>query len=576
MATFLSLPRAGAAITGLLLLLAAALQAPPTLAEEAFLPGKTRTPASALPAPPTATPDETGVTASKLPSDPYERVRLFAGTPDFLWIDRDLMPAAHAWVMTGLLDDAASDGLDRDDYALGEIARRFEELAATPARSRDDARLSAVDRLLTESSLRFLRDLHLGRIDPARAHRDVRLPVRTFDAQALLADALRSGSVSRLRDRAAPQVPMYGRLRKALADYRSIAASPVPLPGIPPLPATGKVQPGEQWEGVPALSQVLGALGDFDGPPFVTDVYEPELVEAVRTFQHRHGLDVDGVIGRQTHAELSVPVGARIAQIELALERFRWLPEIDADVFVAINIPAFRLWAFDHRGGGEPDIWETRIVVGNATSGRTPIFVDRMRWIEFNPYWHVPRSIVRRELLPKLYGDPGYLQRQSMRILDKDGIEVGPVGPDTLAGLEDGTYRIRQDPGESNALGRVKFVMPNDMAIYLHDTPSRGLFRRARRAFSHGCIRVESPETLAGRLLGDTGRWSDDTIRQAIDSGKRTIAGLRQPVPVVIFYVTTTVDADGSVRFYPDVYGYDQDALASLRSARQLALRKSD
>ena len=142
--------------------------------------------------------------------------------------------------------------------------------------------------------------------------------------------------------------------------------------------------------------------------------------------------------------------------------------------------------------------------------------------------------------------------------------------------LPDGTYRIRQDPGESNALGRVKFVMPNDMAIYLHDTPSRGLFRRARRAFSHGCIRVESPETLAGRLLGDTGRWSDDTIRQAIDSGKRTIAGLRQPVPVVIFYVTTTVDADGSVRFYPDVYGYDQDALASLRSARQLALRKSD
>src|SRR5690606_18927106 len=292
MATFLSLPRAGAAITGLLLLLAAALQAPPALAEEAFLPGKTRTPASALPAPPTATPDETGVTASKLPSDPYERVRLFAGTPDFLWIDRDLMPAAHAWVMTGLLDDAASDGLDRDDYALGEIARRFEELAATPGRSRDDARLSAVDRLLTESSLRFLRDLHLGRIDPARAHRDVRLPVRTFDAQALLADALRSGSVSRLRDRAAPQVPMYGRLRKALADYRSIAASPVPLPGIPPLPATGKAQPGEQWEGVPALSQVLGALGDFDGPPFVTDVYEPELVEAVRTFQHRHGLDV--------------------------------------------------------------------------------------------------------------------------------------------------------------------------------------------------------------------------------------------------------------------------------------------
>ncbi len=575
MARLLSFRPVGASIAGLIVILAMGLMATAALADESFLPGKTRVPDDALPVAPLATPGKVGVPAPSLPADPYERVRLYAGEPALLWIDKGLMPAAHAWVMAGLLDDAASDGLDRDDYALGEIARRFEDLAAAPAASIEDPRLLAADRLLTDATLRFLRHLHLGRIDPARAHRDVKLPVRSFDAEALLADALRHRTVSQLRDRAAPPTPMYGRLRKALADYRSIAASPVPLPEVAPLPPQGKVLPGEHWEGVSGLSQLLQALGDYRGQVLVTDVYEPELVEAVRSFQHRHGLDVDGVIGRQTHAELSVPIGERIAQIELALERFRWLPEIHADTFVAINIPAFRLWAFDHSGGDEPDVWETRIVVGNAGTGRTPIFVDRMRWIEFNPYWHVPRSITRRELLPKLYEDPGYLERQSMQILDKAGLDAGPATPETLAGLEDGTYRIRQAPGETNALGRVKFVMPNDMAIYLHDTPSRGLFGRARRAFSHGCIRVEAPETLAQRLLDNTGKWSGDAIRKAIDSGERTIAGLRQPIPVVIFYVTTMVESDGSVRFYPDVYGYDRDALASLRSVRQLAAREA-
>ena len=561
-----------AALLGALLLLAAVFAAPVALASESFLPGKTRPPVQALPSAPI--PAQASDSAP-VPADPYERIRLYAAQ-DLLWLDKGLMPAAHAWVMTGLMDDAASDGLDRTDYALDEIARGFEDLAARPAGSREDSRLLAVDRLLTDSALRFLRHLHLGRIDPARAHRGVKLPARSFDAEALLADALQHQSVAQLRERAAPPMPMYGRLRKALADYRSIEASPHPLPTIASLPVRGKVEPGEHWNGVAGLSQLLHVLGDFPGQPLVTDVYEPELADAVRSFQQRHGLDVDGVIGKQTHAELSVPIKARIGQIELALERFRWLPEIEADSFVAINIPAFRLWAFDHSGGGEPDIWETRIVVGNASTGRTPIFVERMRWIEFNPYWHVPRSITRNELLPKLHSDPQYLARQSMRILDKAGANAGPATPEVLAGLADGTFRIRQEPGTSNALGRVKFVLPNDMAIYLHDTPSRGLFSRAQRAFSHGCIRVESPETLAQRLLADTGKWPEASIRQAIDSGQRTIAGLRQPVPVVIFYVTAMVESDGSVRFYPDVYGYDRDAWAKLRSVRQVAARSSN
>lgn len=559
-----------AALRGFVACLAWALAAPAALANESFLPGRTHPPADALPAAPIPGPAADGMPTPALPADAYERVRLYAGAPAMLWLDETRLPAAHAWVMAGLLDDAASDGLDRNDYGLDEIARRFDDLATMRASSPDDPRLAAADRLLTESALRFLRHLHLGRMDPAKAHRGVRLPARSFDAEALLADALRHRTVERLRERAAPPLPMYGRLRKALADYRSIAASPVPLPPLAPLPARGKLEPGEHWNGVAGLSQLLHALGDLPGQALVTDIYEPELVDAVRRFQGRHGLDVDGIIGRQTHAELSVPITARIVQIELALERLRWLPEIDADTFVAINIPAFRLWAFDRGNGDEPDVWDTRIVVGDAST-RTPIFVDHMRWIEFNPYWHVPRSITRRELLPKLHQDPLYLDRQSMRILDRQGVNAGPPTPEILEGLADGTYRIRQDPGATNALGKVKFVLPNDMSIYLHDTPSRGLFSRSRRAFSHGCIRVESPETLAQRLLANTGKWPQESIMQAIDSGQRTIAGLRRPIPVVIFYVTTMVDPDGSIRFYPDIYDYDRDALASLRSAGKVA-----
>src|SRR5690606_2953513 len=264
MATLSSFRTAGASIAGLLVLLVISLHSPGASAEESFLPGRTST--RALPAAPLSPAGEARAPA-ELPADPYERVRLFAGQPDFLWFDKGLMPAAHAWAMAGLLDDSASDGLDRDDYAIDDIARRFEDLAAAPAPARADPRVLAADRLLTESALRFLRHLHLGRIDPARAHRDVKLPVREFDAEALLAEALRDGTVAHLRERAAPQLPMYARLRKALADYRSIAASPVPLPSLPPLPASGKVQPGDHWGGIPALSQLLGALGDFHGSP---------------------------------------------------------------------------------------------------------------------------------------------------------------------------------------------------------------------------------------------------------------------------------------------------------------------
>lgn len=535
----------------------------PAAAETLFMPtgGSSATVSS---------PSTTG--AAAVPDEPYARLLADLGTSGLLWFE-DGRPTPQARAMLHLLEDAAADGLAPADYAAAALARSFDALTGPPGTGplSDAAGLAALDRRLTRSALRYLRHLHLGRIDPARAHESVSLPPRRFDATALLADALRGESVGTLRERAAPSNVMYARLRGALAHYRDLAASTANLPRIPELPASGKVSPGDHWAGVDALAQWLHALGDLPGLPASADAhYGPELADAVRRFQRRHGLDEDAVIGRQTHAELLVPPARRVAQIELGLERLRWLPEIDASQFVAINIPAFRLWAVSRDGpGAAPDVWETRIVVGNASSGRTPIFIDRMQWIEFNPYWHVPSSITRGELVPKLRARPDYFEQQAMEVLDRSGAPVGPPTPEVIAGLLDGQYRVRQKPGPGNSLGRVKFVLPNRMAIYLHDTPSRGLFARSRRAFSHGCIRVEGPETLAERLLASTGKWPAQSIRNAIDSGNRTIAGLRRPVPVVIFYLTSTVEDDGTVRFYHDIYGYDREALASLRAARQ-------
>lgn len=499
--------------------------------------------------------------------DAYERIRLRVATGEFLWIV-DGRPAADAWVALDMLDDAAADGLESEAYDSAVLRQRLQALASAPDASAETlhASMHATDRALTDSVLRFLRELHAGRIDPTRIHRDVKLVPRYFDAETLLAEALASGMVSRLRQRAAPTLPLYARLRRVLADYRRLAQRAASLAPLPALPASGRLDPGDDWYGTIALRELLYLLGDLATPGILDSIYDPELVDAVRRFQHRHGLQEDGIIGRQTWAELTVPLSARVSQIELGLERLRWLPEIHSDTFVAVNIPAFRLWAVSKAMGEAPQVWQTRVVVGNTGSGRTPIFIDQMRWIEFNPYWHVPRSITRNEALPKLARDPSWLARQSMRVLDREGVGVDAPIEELIEGLADGSYRLRQDPGPQNSLGRVKFVLPNNMAIYLHDTPSRQLFQRAQRAFSHGCIRVEAPEMLAELLLTSTGRWPMSSIEGAIDSGRRTIAGLGRPIPVVLFYLTANAEPDRTVYFYPDIYGYDREALASLRA----------
>jgi murein L,D-transpeptidase YcbB/YkuD len=282
-------------------------------------------------------------------------------------------------------------------------------------------------------------------------------------------------------------------------------------------------------------------------------------VEGVRRFQIRHGLEPDGVLGKGTQAALRVPVAWRVRQIELALERLRWLPDFGARRLVAINIPMFRLWAWDSVPNDAPTL-AMDVIVGRALSTQTPVFDEEMREVIFRPYWNVPGSILRNEILPLLERDPDYLRRQNMEIVRGPGDNAQQVetAADNLGLLRQGRLRVRQRPGPHNALGLVKFVFPNQENVYMHGTPAQTLFSRSRRDFSHGCVRVENPVALAEWALKENPEWTRDRIVSAMAATQSARVRLPRPIQVILFYTTAMVmPEDGTIHFADDIYRHD-------------------
>jgi murein L,D-transpeptidase YcbB/YkuD len=464
-------------------------------------------------------------------------------------------PVSQALAMIGQFKQAQYKGLNPPDYDASLWDARLAALApATAKPALTD--LVRFDLAMTVVSMRYVSDLHLGRINP----RHFKFGLGAGPDRIDLADFLRTRLLT------AQDVPAviasverqhagYKRAEAALAHYLQLAAQG-DGPAVP-VPAKS-VRPGDPFAGIPQLVQRLRQLGDLeaaDNPALHGTVYDGVLVDAVKHFQIRHGLEPDGVLGRGTIAELNKPLRQRIMQLDLALERYRWLPPGFSQAPILINIPEFRLRTLRRAEGG---FLTMRVVVGKAYRTQTPVFADQMRYVIFRPYWNVPASIARAELIPKIARDPSYLASHGFEVVaGNQVITGGDVSAGVLDGLRSGAYQIRQRPGPKNALGLVKFVFPNSYNVYLHGTPAVSLFARARRDFSHGCIRLQDPVALAAWVLRDKPGWTPDRIREVMNGDQTVKVDLDHPIPVLILYSTAVVEPDGEVRFFDDIYGYD-------------------
>jgi murein L,D-transpeptidase YcbB/YkuD len=491
-----------------------------------------------------------------------------AADDGLLWFASDGRPGPQARQAVEVLAAAASHGLQPQDYAPAALLEAV-TLAGRGPRP-DPAAVAQLEQGLTVAMQRYLKDVHVGRIDPQQIQLNFN-PVRreAFDPAAYLQAALVAGRLPEAAREATPRMPAYERLREALARYRGLVDHPAWREPLPPLPVVrparvGKLEPDQAYVGLAQLADRLIAVGDLAPQPIAPALYEGPLVEAVKAFQLRHGLTGDGVIGKATLAQLQVTPAARVRQIELTLERLRWTPLMQGPRMIVINIPEFVLRAYEVRDGRISVVQSMKVIVGKALDKRTPLFDADMRYIEFSPYWNVPPSIARAETVPRLRRDPGYFEREGFEFVGPDGRVDTRLSAASLDAVNAGQLRIRQRPGERNALGDIKFVFPNSGHIFLHHTPSTQLFGRDRRDFSHGCIRVEAPVALAQFVLNDMPEWTEERILQAMTKGESATLRLIEPVRVLIAYGTTLVK-DGRIYFFDDIYGQDRLLDAALR-----------
>lgn len=469
-----------------------------------------------------------------------------------LWV-RDNGPKSKARDLLTILKTSYEDGLDPQDYEVAEISERID--------GRTPRQLAELDLLLTRAFIDYGRDLSTGQVEPDKLGGPIHITPIGPGPLTLLDGAEQADDIPEYVDtRIAPQSANYARLKQALAVYRQIAKRG----GWPRMPDGPVLKPGMADARVAVLARYLAVTGDLR-PELAQNAgadgtYDDTLVAAVKRFQERHGLAVDGVIGAATLEQINVPVDRRIHQMVLNLERRRWMPEDLGSFYVFVNLADQYLKVVD----GEQTVHDAPLVVGKPYH-QSPVFSDNMTYIVFNPYWNVPYSISVNEYLPKLRANPGALQSQNIRVLTGKGA-VNPYAINWSAySRRKFPFRLRQDPGPKNALGRIKFMFPNPYNVYIHDTPAKSLFSRATRTFSHGCMRVQDPVKLADIILGhDDPRWTPERVKAEFAKGDNRVVRLKTPIPVHVTYLTAWANKDGSINFRKDVYDRDPRLTAAL------------
>ncbi len=500
-----------------------------------------------------------------------------------LWVDKDGL-LDQALLFLEILRNSDTHGLVPQTYYVGEIDALLDKMGAkaNKANYTNINELAELDLLLTNAFLLYSHELLNGRVRKEEINFDITIPERKVDSGNILLSAIENNNIEEVLAGFEPKHPVYKRLMDVLERYREIASNG----GWGTVQHGPKMKMGSRGPRVLALRERLIVTGDIVADTDNTsNIFDSTVDQGVRNFQKRNGLHVDGVVGKSTVESLNVPVNDKIRQIEINLERWRLLPQQLGNKYVLVNVANYHLYAMENNTKN----LDMRIVVGKP-EWNTPIFNEEMEYLVFNPYWNIPPSIFRDDILPRIKSDPNYLSKRNITIVGAPKIRPKPVelektedmasegdgqmmhGPMPLeekksppppqidwSKVVSGKYRARQNPGPGNALGRIKFIFPNKHSVYLHDTPNRGYFNRSKRNFSHGCIRVEKPYELAEFVLAPDPSWTADSVRSAVRRGNTRTVHLPTPMPVYILYFTVWVDDQGNPGFHQDVYGLDRE-----------------
>jgi murein L,D-transpeptidase YcbB/YkuD len=525
---------------------------------------------------------ETAVTSGQLMilerpdySDVQQPVQQFYDDRNYeLAWTRDLKPTDAATQLIALFQDAARKGLNPEDYDASRWPARLQQLAQVrKSNDTSDAAQDTVaqfDAAMTIAAMRYLADLHSGRINPQALNFDIDTPKKRadFDLPTFLNDQLvDADDAASLAASVEPKSPMYVATEQALPRYLDLARQEQQAP-MEPLPAVGKpIGPGAAYPGLSGLVARLQREGDLTSSS-ASNVYSADIAEGVKHYQQRHGITPDGKLNDATVASLNVPMAVRVQQLDNSLERWRWLPDTYQQPRLLVNLPEFLVRAYtpDHSLA-----FTMKVVDGEAQGNHdTPTFVRLMRYVVFRPYWNLPTSIVKKEIV-------GHLEKSGMGYLDAHGYEVvngsGTAVNASVEDLEHGRYQVRQKPGPKNSLGLVKFLFPNEYDVYMHSTPELNLFNLTRRDRSHGCVRLQHADQMAQWVLSidnPDGDWDQDKVSGMMsdDANNNKTVNLKTPLAVSIMYLTANVDEDGNVDFFNDIYGYDQQLEAALAKPR--------
>ncbi|MCZ6865385.1 MAG: L,D-transpeptidase family protein [Candidatus Dadabacteria bacterium] len=515
-----------------------------------------------------------------------------------LWIENG-GPSSQAYEMIEIIRNSDNEALDPDYYNISEIEsilKRIEQ-DRNSGDSYEALDLAELELLLSNSFLTYTHDLHYGRVRAEQINLELLSGERPVNLPKLLVTAIETDQVQGTLEGLLPKYPMYAKLRISLKEYREIAAKG----GWQPVAYGDKFKKGARGQRVLALSKRLKVTGELDSSIPGSEVFDDSLDQAVRKYQQRNGLYVDGVVGKSTIESLNVLVEERISQIELTMERWRLLPQYLGNRYILVNIANYHLYGVENNN----DSINMRIVVGKP-QWNTPMFSEEMTHLIINPYWNIPPSIVKDDIAPRIKEDPEYMAKRNIDALglkapekilveENEIVEVSEnveavevvdgnnpeerklsdaeaeniqAQKEYISKVLSGKYRLRQNPGPGNPLGRIKFLFPNKHSIYLHDTPNRGFFKKAQRNFSHGCIRVEKPLELAEFVLFSNPDWTQSTVQSSINRGRTKTVHLDEAITVYILYFTTWVDNEGSVNFHKDIYGLDKTLYNALRTTR--------